>query len=93
MWGSIGALVAKAGEALGIEIPGMPDLGAASDVVTEAVATVSDQAGTVATGATEALTEATGGLGEVGTGLGETVTGVGDQAAAAATTITERLPG
>jgi len=48
MWKSIGALVARAGEALGIEIPEIPGITALGDTVEAA----SGQAGQVITDAT-----------------------------------------
>jgi len=48
MWKSIGALLTRAAEALGIEVPEMPDAEAVGDTVTGAVDAVSGQAGDAA---------------------------------------------
>jgi hypothetical protein len=48
MWKALRDLLTRASEDLGIEVPGLPDLGAVGDTVTGAAEAISDQAGQAA---------------------------------------------
>jgi hypothetical protein len=76
MWGAISALLTRAGEALGIEVPELPDVTALSDTVSTATDAVTSQAG-------ETSADVAAGI----AGAGDTVTGAVDQAAAAAASL------
>jgi hypothetical protein len=82
MWEKIGALLGRAGEVLGIEMPELPDVSAVGDA---------------AAAAAEAIGDAGAGLSaDLGTDVaaaGETVAGAVDEAAAAAQPLTDLLPG
>ena len=77
MWKSIGALLTRTGEALGIEVP---DVGAVGEAVTGAVDAVSGQASEAAAGLSETLTGAAGDVAGTASNVSDTVTGVGRDA-------------
>ena len=89
MWGAISALLTRAGEALGIEvpeIPGVTDLGDAASTATDAIAS---QADAVSADAAGAATDLAAGV----TGAGDTVTGIVDQATTAAASLPDLIQG
>jgi hypothetical protein len=93
MWKSIGALLTRAGEALGIEVPELPGVGAVGDTVTGAVDAVRGQAGETVTSVSQTLSGAAGDVAVTAGSVGETVTGAADQAAGDVTSAVDRLRG
>lgn len=89
MWGSIGALLTRAGEALGIELSELPDITAIGDAATGAADTVAGQAADVSANVAGASTD----LGAEVAAAGETVTGALDEASVAAAPLTDLVPG
>lgn len=61
MWKTIRDLLTRAGEAVGVEVPELPDLGAVGDTVTGAAQNLGGQAGQVAADAADTVTGAADG--------------------------------
>src|SRR3954463_1744015 len=70
MWKSIGALLTRAGEALGIEVPELPGVGAVGDTATGAVDTVRGQAGEAVAGISQTLSGTVGNVAVTGSSVG-----------------------
>lgn len=77
MWKVIRDLLTRADEALGVEVPELPDVGAVGDTITGAAEEISGQAGQAASDLSGTATGAV-------SGMRDTVAGAADQAAGTA---------
>jgi len=93
MWKAMGDLLTRAREVLGIEIPEIPDLTAATDAVTAAVDTASGQAEELTTTMAGAATDLASGVTDAATTAGEAATGMADQVKGAAASLPEQTRG
>jgi hypothetical protein len=85
MWKALRDLLTRASEDLGVELPGLPDLGAVGDTVTGAAEALTGQADQVAADLAGTATDATAGLPETATGVAEQAGQVTGDLAGAAT--------
>lgn len=83
MWKVIRDLLTRAGDALGVEVPELPGVGAVGDTVTGAAEEISGQAG-------QAASDLSGTAADAVSGIRDAVAGAADQAADTAADVTSQ---